>query len=180
MPAKSLQFTLTCLHFAKQQLEQTDTVALKLSSGLVYGEDIRHQISLPTMDVYIQDILQAPARFMTQLLQPAKSIQHPVDYPENEILFLGYVTTTTLANGTVVEDTKHLVPGHVLDRNSDSGLAGTYIRCQEKVRACVYIVNTSMMSGQTLLRMYTTPVNLSGVMLCPKTTYSGDGLQQQV
>lgn len=95
--------------FSEAMLINQDTIGLKLASSFIYGEDIREQIQLPSIDTYLHNIADAPIRFMTRLLRQVTRASYPLTYPNPNKPFLGYVNLTTLADNTQVEDTKNLI-----------------------------------------------------------------------
>jgi predicted nucleotidyltransferase len=95
--------------FSEDMLKYRDNIGLKLGSTLIYGEDMRDQIALSSMETYLSDIVTAPTRFITRLLRNVSSVTYPLTYPNPNDQFFGYVNLTTLADGTDVEDTKNLV-----------------------------------------------------------------------
>ncbi len=80
----------------------TSTLQLRIKAGslLVYGEDIRDQISLPPLDQSIRDVMfRAYVFCFTDRLRPnLKARVYPLDYPDPSDEFYGY----TYKGGTTV------------------------------------------------------------------------------
>ena len=80
----------------------SSTLRLRIKAGslLIYGEDIRDQISLPRLDQHIRDVMfRAYVFCFTDRLRPnLKARVYPLDYPNPSDEFYGY----TYKNGTTV------------------------------------------------------------------------------
>ena len=80
----------------------SSTLQLRIKAGslLIYGEDIRNQISLPPLDQHIRDVMfRAYVFCFTDRLRPnLKARVYPLDYPDPADEFYGY----TYKNGTTV------------------------------------------------------------------------------
>ena len=80
----------------------TSTLQLRIKAGslLIYGEDIRDQISLPPLDQSIRDVMfRAYVFCFTDRLRPnLKARVYPLDYPDPSDEFYGY----TYKGGTTV------------------------------------------------------------------------------
>lgn len=74
-------------------LPQTDTVALKTASTLVYGEDTRDTIPLPGIDTYLRRLSHPTHRALTTEFRTLP-VTVPLTYPQSEAEFYGYVPTT--------------------------------------------------------------------------------------
>jgi hypothetical protein len=73
---------------SEEQLQPED-VRLKLASVLLYGEDIRDTLALPTPAVYSRYITEWPLHFMKRLHE-AKVLRYPLSYPQPDAEFYGY------------------------------------------------------------------------------------------
>jgi predicted nucleotidyltransferase len=69
-----------------------ETVALKLGSVLVYGEDIRAGLTLSPLDAYTREGMDAGGFFLRQVLRGAARLAQPVEYPDPAGEFYGYDT----------------------------------------------------------------------------------------
>ena len=80
----------------------SSTLRLRIKAGslLLYGEDIRDQISLPPLDQHIRDVMfRAYVFCFTDRLRPnLKARVYPLDYPDPSDEFYGY----TYKGGTTV------------------------------------------------------------------------------
>jgi len=80
----------------------SSTLRLRIKAGslLIYGEDIRDQISLPRLDQHIRDVMfRAYVFCFTDRLRPnLKARVYPLDYPDPSDEFYGY----TYKSGTTV------------------------------------------------------------------------------
>ena len=80
----------------------SSTLRLRIKAGslLIYGEDIRDQISLPRLDQHIRDVMfRAYVFCFTDRLRPnLKARVYPLDYPDPSDEFYGY----TYRSGTTV------------------------------------------------------------------------------
>ena len=66
-------------------------VQLKLASHCIYGEDIRPNIQLPSMDAYIREWMHDhPLHFMMRLARGQENILYPLDFPNSADPFFGY------------------------------------------------------------------------------------------
>ncbi|MGB1289098.1 MAG: hypothetical protein ACPG7F_21370, partial [Aggregatilineales bacterium] len=87
--------TLSPIHLdlptkTEANLAEEDTVALKLNSKFVYGEDTRALMPLPAMDVYLSNISLPAHRGLTFRLR-GDTVSLPLDYPVPEDEFYGYI-----------------------------------------------------------------------------------------
>jgi hypothetical protein len=73
-------------------LLQTDTVALKTASALVYGEDTRESIPLPSIETYLRRVSIPTHRALTSEFR-SLPVSLPLTYPQQEAEFYGYVPT---------------------------------------------------------------------------------------
>lgn len=73
-------------------LPQTDTVALKTASTLVYGEDIRASMPLPSIETYLRRVSIPTHRALTSEFR-AVPVSLPLTYPQPDAEFYGYVPT---------------------------------------------------------------------------------------
>lgn len=84
----SLHLDLTMM--AEADFAQHDTVAIKLASRCVYGEDTRSQIPLPVMVVYLRRIA-TPVQMGLTMRFRGEQVRIPLDYPLPDDPFYGYV-----------------------------------------------------------------------------------------
>lgn len=87
---------------AEAHFEQADTVALKLSSKFVYGDDTRSTIPLPTMDVYLRNISIPTQRGLTYRFR-SETVILPLDYPLPDDVYLGYIPEAHQATNTPIK-----------------------------------------------------------------------------
>ncbi len=73
-------------------LPQVDTVALKTASTLVYGEDTRASIPLPTIETYLRRVSSPTHRALTSEFRTLP-VSVPLTYPQPYVEFYGYVPT---------------------------------------------------------------------------------------
>ena len=74
----------------KEQILPED-IRLKLSSILLYGEDIREMLSLLSMKSYLRYITGWPLHFLTRIRR-MQQLTFPLDYPDPNGEFYGYDT----------------------------------------------------------------------------------------
>lgn len=74
---------------ASEEAIPAEHVQLKLASVLVFGEDIRDSIPVPTLDAYVSYISNWPRTFVS-LVHDQKPIIFPLDYPDPHGEFHGY------------------------------------------------------------------------------------------
>ena len=67
-------------------------VNLKLASAHVYGRDDRDKISLPVIEDYIRVTMHTPYHFLYRARKSFKKTTFPLQYPDSEDEFYGYVT----------------------------------------------------------------------------------------
>ncbi|GAB5491525.1 MAG: hypothetical protein Phog2KO_17400 [Phototrophicaceae bacterium] len=87
--------TLTPIHLdlpvkSEATFEQSETVALKLASQFVYGDDTRDTIPLPKMDVYLRKISIPTQRGLTFRFR-SEQVSLPYDYPVANDAYYGYI-----------------------------------------------------------------------------------------
>ncbi|MEM9954881.1 MAG: hypothetical protein AAF846_24960 [Chloroflexota bacterium] len=75
---------------AEADFHQVDTVALKLSSKFVYGEDTRESIPLPSMETYLYQISMPTQRGLTIRFRQ-EQVTLPLDYPDANDAYFGYI-----------------------------------------------------------------------------------------
>ena len=68
-----------------------NTVTVKIASRLIYGEDIRHQICLPSMPQFINNIADFTTWLIGMLRGENNHLRFPLQYPNPEVPFYGYV-----------------------------------------------------------------------------------------
>jgi hypothetical protein len=67
-------------------------VALKLGSALVYGADVRDQLSLPPLPEYTRAVMMGGQFFLRHVLRSAERLVCPLAYPDPDGEFFGYDT----------------------------------------------------------------------------------------
>ena len=67
-----------------------DTTTMKLASLLIYGEDIRPQLSLPSTEEYARDAMLQPIWFHYRIRKP-DILTYPLEYPKLDDPYYGYV-----------------------------------------------------------------------------------------
>jgi NTP pyrophosphatase (non-canonical NTP hydrolase)/predicted nucleotidyltransferase len=72
-------------------------VALKRNSILLYGEDTRAAMTLPSREAYIRDATDGVLEFL-QRLRGNEILTYPLDYPDSNGLFYGYDRMQRLTN----------------------------------------------------------------------------------
>lgn len=78
--------------FDEDSLTRIDTVALKTASKLVYGDDTRPSIPLPSIETYLHRVSRPVQRALTVEFRTVP-VQLPLTYPQPEAEFYGYVPT---------------------------------------------------------------------------------------
>jgi predicted nucleotidyltransferase len=73
------------------ELQEMNRLPLKLSSRLLYGEDIRPHIQLPDMETYIRSSASKVIRYSGPILRRRASLTLPLDYPDPFDEFFGYL-----------------------------------------------------------------------------------------
>ncbi len=73
-------------------LPDTDTVALKTASTLVYGEDTRPSMHLPDIEIYLRRVSIPTHHALTSQFR-ALPVSLPLTYPQSDAEFYGYVPT---------------------------------------------------------------------------------------
>jgi predicted nucleotidyltransferase len=73
------------------ELQEMNRLPLKLSSQLLFGEDIRERIPLPAMDDYIRSTATKPWRYSAVILRGKERLALPLDYPDPRDEFFGYM-----------------------------------------------------------------------------------------
>ncbi|MDE2992368.1 MAG: nucleotidyltransferase domain-containing protein [Chloroflexota bacterium] len=74
----------------ENELLHADDVTLKLASRLIYGEDIRDAIQLPSLEAYIRHCTSGAVTIASARLRKRDVIVYPLDYPDPSGEFLGY------------------------------------------------------------------------------------------
>lgn len=86
-----------------------DTTAMKLASLLIYGEDIRPKLSLPSPEDYTRDAMLQPIWFHYRIRKP-DILTYPLTYPNIDDPYFGYVCRwMTSADGFSGDGTKELI-----------------------------------------------------------------------
>ncbi len=80
------------LSYQQEPMPSWDRVQLKLGSLLVYGEDIRAQIQLPTPAEYARESLYFGQRYLMRYLHGPDQLLFPLHYPDPAGEFYGYDT----------------------------------------------------------------------------------------
>ena len=75
---------------AEADFAQVDTVALKLASKFIYGEDARDEIPLTPMDVYLRQISSPSHRGLTIRFRQ-EQVTLPLSYPNPDDCYFGYM-----------------------------------------------------------------------------------------
>lgn len=73
------------------ELQEINRLPLKLSSKLLFGEDIRESIQLPALDDYIRLTARKPWRYSAVILRGQERLVLPLEYPDPEDEFYGYI-----------------------------------------------------------------------------------------
>lgn len=87
---------------AEANFAQHDTVALKLASKFIYGEDTREQIPLPAKDVYLRRISGPTQRGLTIRFR-SEQVTIPLDYPNKTDEFYGYIPKAYAKSDTPIK-----------------------------------------------------------------------------
>lgn len=74
----------------EQRLAGLACTMLKLGSRLVYGDDLRDQLQLPSIALYQRDVTWSPYRFLGQVLRGQEALVYPLTYPDAADPFYGY------------------------------------------------------------------------------------------
>jgi hypothetical protein len=101
----------TTAELALPTLHPVYRVALKYGSLCLYGEDIRDQITLPTITSYTQGVTDGALHFIGKVLRNTELLTLPLDYPDSTGEFYGY-DQKRIANwypATISHGTKELV-----------------------------------------------------------------------
>jgi hypothetical protein len=67
-----------------------ETLSIKAASQLLYGEDLRPLLELPSLDAFTRHISAAPVKFMRRLRGDPAALALPLEYPDPAGLFFGY------------------------------------------------------------------------------------------
>ena len=90
-------------------LNTPDTTTMKLASLLIYGEDIRSQLTLPSPEAYANDAMLQPIWFHYRIRKP-DILTYPLTYPKLDDPYYGYVCRwMTSADGFAGNGTKELI-----------------------------------------------------------------------
>jgi hypothetical protein len=94
----------------EQQLRRSAFPTLKLASVLLYGEDIRDQLVLPTIGEWTRDRMHAAYWLIVQVFNRPPLVRYPLGYPQPDEAFLGYdQRLMRLPDGAHVRCTRDLV-----------------------------------------------------------------------
>jgi len=97
----------------ERDLSGIDQVLLKLGSLFVYGDDVRHQLTLPLLAQYQRDVTWSPYRFLGQVIREWPVLVYPLSYPDANDPFYGY-TKKRIASwypAAIEQGTKELITG---------------------------------------------------------------------
>ena len=83
---------------------------LKFASILLYGKDIRDEISLIPLDWYERALMHVPYRFFSRIRGKPEFLVFPLNYPDPEGEFYGYdKRKARAADGTLLPGTKEII-----------------------------------------------------------------------
>lgn len=97
----------------EQDLSDSELVLLKLGSQCIYGDDIRHQLQLPSLARYQRDVTWSPYRFLGQVIREQLVLAYPLTYPDATDPFYGYAKKRIEAwyPAAIEQGTKELITG---------------------------------------------------------------------
>lgn len=87
---------------AEADFADTDTVAVKIASKFVYGEDTREKIPIPPMDTYLQKISTPTQRGLTVRFR-SDTVTLPLDYPIPDDPYYGYIPKQYMKDDTPIK-----------------------------------------------------------------------------
>jgi hypothetical protein len=91
-------------------LTPIDNVTLRFNSALIYGEDIRDQLSLPDIGLYGQMLVFIIYNFFARIRGNPRFLTYPLEYPDHAAPFYGYACRTIRdQDGCDVPSTKELI-----------------------------------------------------------------------
>ena len=94
----------------EQQANHTAFPTLKLASVLLYGEDIRDQLALPSISAWTRDRMHAAYWLIVQVFNRPPLVRYPLGYPQPDAAFFGYdQRLLRLPDGAQVRCTRDLV-----------------------------------------------------------------------
>lgn len=76
--------------FGEQQLFMNGTVALKVASLVIYGEDIRDKIPMQPIEAFVREILDSFYCLLSWTRRHQDILMFPLSYPDPEGEFYGY------------------------------------------------------------------------------------------
>jgi hypothetical protein len=83
---------------------------LKLASELLYGEDIRERLALPSIDEWTRNRMHAAYWLIVKVFNRPPAVRYPLEYPQPEQAFFGYdQRMMRLPGGGQVRCTRDLV-----------------------------------------------------------------------
>ncbi|KPJ65976.1 MAG: hypothetical protein AMJ43_09510 [Coxiella sp. DG_40] len=93
----------------EKSLFTVNSVALKMNSLLIYGEDMREKIVLPFIDEYIRQVIFFPKRYFGSVLRNMETLVYPLNYPNPDGEFYGYDKKIDSRDEFDIRSTKWLV-----------------------------------------------------------------------
>src|SRR4029078_13299906 len=91
----------------EQQAARSVFPTLKLASVLLYGEDIRDQLALPSISAWTRDRMHAAYWLIVKVFNRPPLVRHPLGYPQPDEAFFGYTQRMLrLPDGTQVHCTR--------------------------------------------------------------------------
>jgi hypothetical protein len=94
----------------EQQADRGAFPTLKLASVLLYGEDIRDRLALPSISEWTRDRMHAAYWLIVQVFNRPPMVHYPLDYPQPDHMFFGYdQRMMQLPDGAQVRCTRDLV-----------------------------------------------------------------------
>jgi hypothetical protein len=94
----------------EQQAHRSAFPTLKLASVLLYGEDIRAQLALPSISDWTRDRMHAAYWLIVQVFNRSPVVRYPLGYPLPDEVFFGYdQRMLRMPDGAQVRCTRDLV-----------------------------------------------------------------------
>jgi predicted nucleotidyltransferase len=94
----------------EQQAARNAFPTLKLASVLLYGEDIRDRLALPSISEWTRDRMHAAYWLIVQVFNRPPLVRYPLSYPQPDHAFFGYdQRMMQLPDGAQVRCTRDLV-----------------------------------------------------------------------
>ncbi len=75
---------------SEERLLHEGNIAVKITSLLMYGEDMRDNIPLPVFDMYLHGVTEASFSYLAGVLRDAQCLVFPLGYPDPTGMFYGY------------------------------------------------------------------------------------------